>query len=150
MNVQVIGSGIAGTLAMTAFMELTAYLVKQPFHVVSILARMLAFNKQHSTIQGGYTIYAIALMIHYTIGILFTWGFVLLVRNDFLTFNGYNALAFGALAGGIGIAGWRLFIAVHPNPPKINYGGYLVGIWLGHIVFAIVQFFALYLTMPEL
>ena len=60
-----------------------------------------------------------------------------------MQFTFANALLFGGMAGLLGIIGWRVVFAIHPQPPKINLYEYLTVIWMGHIVFSTTQFYAL-------
>jgi hypothetical protein len=148
MNFEVAIAGIAGTLAMTVFTELIAYGAKKPFHVVSILARMLRFRKDLRPISG--TRYVVALIIHYSIGVLFSYGFEWFITNNRADMNLSNAIIFGGVVGLIGIIGWRIFFAIHPNPPEIILPPYLTTIWVGHIIFSVVLFYSYLKLLPAL
>jgi hypothetical protein len=138
MKMQIILSGLSGTLAMTLFIELISAIFKKPFHVVRILARMLSDNNE-SVVKKNIT-YCIAVVVHYSIGVLFAYAFHFLVKQDLIDPTLWHALLFGALAGLVGILGWRMAFALHPNPPVINRPHYLFVIWIGHLIFAMGTF----------
>lgn len=146
MNFPIIISGIAGTLAMTLFIEFICLLTHKPFHVIRILAYMIPFGRSVVSTNARRMIYVAAVEIHYAIGVLFTFCFKQCIQSNLMEFTFSNALLFGALAGFVGIIGWRIVFAVHPEPPKIRLSQYLTVIWIGHIVFSIVQFYSLLLT----
>jgi hypothetical protein len=137
MKMQIILSGLAGTLAMTLFVELVSAILKKPFHVVGILTRMLKRNDNESIAKKNIT-YCMAVVIHYSIGVLFAFAFHLLVKQKFIDPTLWHALLFGSLAGLTAIVGWQLAFALHPNLPLINRSQYLLVIWIGHLNFAIV------------
>jgi hypothetical protein len=131
----VISAGLASTLAMTFFTQILSHIFKKPFYVVMILASMLPFKKNVST--PNVYIYTTASLIHYSIGIgfsyLYHWQLVeRLLINDLI-----SALLYGAILGSIAVIGWRLFFLLHPNPPPIELTPYLITIWFGHIALAI-------------
>ena len=143
MNFPVFISGIAGTLAMTLFLELICWLSKKPFHVIRILAYILPFGKPVVTAGARKIVFLVAVTLHYAIGVLFTFCFEKSIQLHLMEFTLTNALLFGALAGLVGIIVWRIAFALHPKPPNINLHEYLVSIWLGHVVFSIAQFYCL-------
>jgi hypothetical protein len=126
----VILAGIAATLVMTGFSQLTAYLLKKPFYVVIILATMLPFNKDLTPPK--LSTYVAATILHYFIGIVFAYVHLWLILNGHITNNVLSALLYGVAIGTIAIIGWRLFFIIHPNPPSLE-ATYFVMIWLGHI-----------------
>jgi hypothetical protein len=133
-------AGILGTLAMTIFVELVCYLFKKPYHVVRVLSRMLHFSSHVESKPKWVLLYCTALVLHYGIGILFSYAFYLLIKYGFMEPDLLHTIIFGSLAGLIGISGWRLFFAIHPNPLRLNLTQYLFVIWLGHLIFAIGTF----------
>lgn len=135
MNFVIIMAGIIATLSMTLFVELTALVSRKPFHVIRILANMLRFDKDFNRKQKRM-IFIVATILHYGIGVGFAYCYDLSLESDLLTASWKDALLFGAGAGTVGIIVWRIFFAIHPNPPKINLVQYLAVIWLGHLVFA--------------
>jgi len=147
MNLVAIYAGILGTFIMTLFVEFTAYISRKPFHVVSILCSMLTFGEEMST-TNKRVIYLVALLVHYSIGVIFSYCFELCLDYNLLALNLSNVLIFGGIAGLIGITGWRTFFAIHPSPPKINLSQYLTIIWIGHILYATGVFWT-YLTLSS-
>lgn len=140
MNTSIVIAGIVGTFAMTLFIELICLLLGKPFHVIRILARMLQLKS--STDRPTPTMFGIAVVVHYSIGILFTYGFKCCIDYELCALSYIDALIFGAIAGMIGILGWRIVFVLHPTPPQLNLPQYLTVIWLGHLVFALGQYYA--------
>jgi hypothetical protein len=148
MKLAIVLSGVAGTLAMTLFTELVSAIFKKPFHVVQILSRMLRRRDNPELLAGKYVSYSIAMIVHYTIGILFSYAFNFFLKQGLLQLTLWNALLFGILAGLIGVLGWRIVLAIHPNPPKIIPSQYLLVIWVGHLIFAIGTFLGYIELLP--
>jgi hypothetical protein len=136
MNLKVILSGLFGTLAMTLFVNLAAAIFKKPFHVIEVLLRMMQRGENTDSRQTKNIKYAIALVVHYSIGVCFAYVFHFLLQQHVIELSWTNAILFGSLAGLIGILGWRIVFAIHPNPPQLELIHYLLVIWLGHLIFA--------------
>ena len=128
-------AGLAGTLAMTSFAEITAHLLKKPYFVVIILATMLPFKKDLSPPKA--STYILATILHYAIGVGFAYAYLWLMLKGIITNNTLTALLYGIAIGIIAIIGWRVFFAIHPNPPRIK-PIYFAMIWMGHIVLSII------------
>jgi hypothetical protein len=139
-NIITLLAGIIGTAAMTLFVEAVCVIFKKPFHVVHILSHILRFSSSPKSGPNSYVMYGIALVVHYTIGILFAYGFDFLVKQELIDLTLTDVLLFGSFAGVVGIIGWRICFALHPNPPEVNLAHYLLVIWLGHLVYAVGLF----------
>lgn len=134
-------AGIAGTFAMTLFMRLASLITGFNFHVPRILGTILTFDTKPSgatsdscrSIISGYA-------LHYIIGGLFaliyqqTW-----LKEHISTFSA--AMLFGAIAGLVGITFWTITLKWHPLAPSVNLKPYLVFVFLGHLLFALVMHF---------
>ena len=128
-------AGLAGTLAMTSFAEITANLLKKPYFVVIILATMLPFRKDLSPPKA--STYIVATILHYAIGVGFAYLYLWFMLEGLIINNAITAFLYGAAIGIIAIIGWRLFFTIHPNPPRIKRT-YFAMIWLGHVVLSII------------
>jgi hypothetical protein len=149
MNLEIILSGLSGTLAMTLFIELVSAILKKPFHVVRTLARMLKCNSKNDSASKKYLTYCIAVIVHYSIGVMFAYAFDFALNKGLIELVWIHALLFGGLAGLIGIIGWRIFFAIHPNPPKIMLPQYLLVIWTGHLIYAVGTFLIYLKFQPD-
>jgi hypothetical protein len=135
-------AGIAGTLAMTLFMRLASVVTGFNFHVPSILGTMLTFDTKPSgatsdsprSLISGY-------VLHYIIGILFALIYQQAWLKEHISTFG-TALFFGAVAGLVGVIFWATALKWHPRAPSVNRRQYLVFIFLGHLVFALVMHLA--------
>lgn len=128
-------AGVAGTLAMTCFTQITAQLLKRPFYVVLILATMLQFKRDIAPPNA--STYVAATILHYFIGIMFSYLYLWLMLEGFVSNDTFSAILYGAVIGSVGIIGWRIFFKIHPNPPPIDTM-YFAMIWLGHLWLSII------------
>jgi len=138
-------AGIAGTAGMSLFTSLVFQAANRPYRVVKILGNMLQFRNPTFILQKVPTkFYQLAIVVHYTIGIVFAIGY-----HYFVHANGNATLSasiiYGAIIGVIAIVGWWLFFKIHPGPPEVHRPLYLATIGLGHIILASVMF--LFLTI---
>ncbi len=136
----IIAAGIIGTIAMTFCMYLATFILKKTMKVVKILGTMLTFEttEEGKLTEKPFSIF-IGIITHYLVGIFFVIIYYFLWKNgigkpDFI----YGAI-FGFLSGVFGIIVWRIFFAIHPNPPKnINLKDYFINLVIAHIIFGIV------------
>jgi hypothetical protein len=135
----VIIAGLAGTFTMTACAELIFILIKRPYHIVGTLGRMFEFRKPTPE-KPRLAYYLLATMLHYGIGVGFCYLYYWALFNGLLNFTVTHAILYGLIIGTLGIIGWRIFFAVHPDPPQYSLPVYLFVIWLGHIVLAVTMF----------
>ena len=123
------------TLFMTAFSYLYAYLSKDNFKEPQLLNLLL-------TRISGISIHKksiVGWILHFIFGIIFTVILYLLWEN-FIQPNWINTLLIGIIAGIIGSVGWKIFFALHPNPPKIKFVEYSLQLIFAHIVFSYTCF----------
>lgn len=136
--VHIIVAGIVGTAFMTLFMYLLTFITERVMKVTQILGTMLTFR---TTEEGGLSETKPAVIAgvigHYCIGILFALCYLLLWRAGIGTPDLMYALLFGFLNGIAGITAWRVFFAIHPNPPDIKLKPYLLTLLAAHLVFAL-------------
>jgi uncharacterized membrane protein YagU involved in acid resistance len=145
-----IGAGLAGTMGMTLFTMLAFFLLRVPYHVLAILGNMMLFKKNTNVVSSPpRTVHILAAVLHYIIGILFAYGYALLLRNDLMANIITQSLLYGIAIGTIGITGWKILFAAHPGPPCVLLRTYLPVIFLGHIVLAIIMHYVFLLGTPE-
>jgi len=96
---------------------------------------MLPFKKNVTT--PNFFIYTTATLIHYSIGVIFSYLYLWQLVERLIINDVLSALLYGAIIGSIAVIGWRLFFFIHPNPPPIELIPYLVTIWFGHITLSI-------------
>ena len=137
MNISlIIIAGLAGTFAMTACAELVFIIIKRPYHIVSTLARMIQFRKPtREKPRLGY--YLVAMVLHYIIGVGFCYGYYCALSTGLLNLSVIHSVVYGVIIGIVAIIGWRIFFAIHPDPPQYSLPIYLLVIWIGHIVLAV-------------
>jgi hypothetical protein len=143
-------AGIAGTLAMTAFLYLLTFITHKQMKVVKILGTMLTNNTQPGgKLSESKTTIIVGAIGHYSVGISFAIVYLILWHFGIGKPDFVNALIFGGVSGIAAIGIWYGFVAVHPNPPDIPLKSYLLTIFLGHFVFALTEFYT-YLALDNL
>ena len=126
------------TLFMTAFSYLYAYLSKDNFKEPQLLNLLL-------TRISGISIHKksiVGWVLHFVIGIIFTF-IIYFLWETYIRPNYLNTLLIGIIAGIIGSVGWKIFFALHPNPPKIQFVEYSLQLIFAHIVFSYTCFMLL-------
>lgn len=143
-------AGITGTLIMTGFTEFMALLLKKPFHVITILAIMLPLKKRVES--PNILIYCVATVIHYLIGVIFSYFYQWLILHGWINHDLLSAVIFGSLIGTVAVIVWGIFFSIHPNPPPIELKPYLTVIWIGHTALALtlIGIFKLFLKPSAL
>lgn len=142
ITLQIIITGIAATLIMTVFMNLSAVVTRRNMYTVKILSRMLPtfFREKEESPSRSST--ALALIVHYGVGILFVILYHLLRTSA--GYIGNQSMAepwiIGVLLGATAVTGWTIFIRLHPSPLlTVPWQHYLVCIFVAHIIFAFVM-----------
>lgn len=147
MILKIIIAGILGTAVMTLFTYVLAFITKHRFKVVKILGTMLTFqttpNKGLSHRPSAIIVGTIA---HYFVGIVFSFAYAWLWSKELVDENFFQVVILGFVTGIFAVMIWRIFIAIHPNPPDLPLQSYLSAILAGHIFFAIGVFVTYFLV----
>lgn len=130
-------SGIPGTAVMTIFVYVTAFLTRKELRVIHILGTMLTDwkNPVRSVKPSGLRLF-VGTVCHFLVGVFFGYIYYLLWKNGIGKPDFRNSVIFGVINGFVAIGVWRVFFAVHPNPPAIQIIPYLRTIFYGHIFFS--------------
>src|SRR5688572_5077251 len=129
MVVKVILEGIVGTALMTAVMYTLAYFAGDQFKVVKVLGTMLTFQTTDERwLSNAPSAIRVGIVAHYLVGIGFAFFYQSLWNSDALQASVLNATVMGFLNGVVGSIGWKIFFAIHPNPPMIKLPVYLAAI----------------------
>src|SRR4051812_8688055 len=113
-------SGIAGTAFMTLFMYVLSYITKRRLKVVKILGTMLTiYSNPEGKLSESNKAITVGILSHYGVGIFFSICYIILWRNNIGKPDLINAFIFGTINGIFGIFIWRLFLFLHPSPPKL-------------------------------
>lgn len=138
MILKIIIAGIVGTAVMTLFMYVLAFVTKDRFKVVKILGTMLTFqttpNKGLSDQPSAIIIGTVA---HYFVGIVFSIVYAWLWSKEIVDENFFQVAILGFVTGIFAAVVWRIFIAIHPDPPDLPLQSYLSAILSGHIFFSV-------------
>jgi|GEM_PF-1137131 len=133
-------AGLVGTAGMTFFMYGMSFLTDRVMKVIRILGTMLTFR---TTSKGELSDSSWATLVgtlaHYTVGLSFTLVYAEIWRAGL----GVPTLRFGVVAGFVsglvGILGWRVYFALHPQPPKnVPMKSYLLTLLVAHVVFGVI------------
>lgn len=129
------------TLAMTLF----SYLMSQTFHQnfrEPQLLNLLLDKLPHADFQVAKE-HVIGWTIHFSIGFLFVFIFFQLRKIFSYDLSLATGIIFGTIAGLFGAIAWRLFFALHPNPPQVKKWHFLFHLIFAHIVFGGVMIWSL-------
>lgn len=122
---------------MTAAMYLLAIVTKDRFKVVKILGTMLTFQTtREKGLSEKPSAIAVGLVAHYLVGIGFASVYSWLWLENIVQANFVYTTLMGFVNGLIAALGWSIFIAMHPNPPRLPLKSYLIAITAGHVFFA--------------
>lgn len=144
-------AGIAGTIAMTAFLYLLSFVTHRVMKVVRILGTML-LNRTHpdgslSELTGTKVAGTLA---HYAAGIFFAIIYLALWNSGVGLPTASWGLLFGLAHGLIAMVIWYFFFMVHPRPPIIRLRTYLTTLIFAHIIYGFVMSYTFYLlTQPD-
>lgn len=133
----IIAIGILATAVMTVFMNTCALIMRRNLYTVEILTQML--GTWIRSISGKRSIAKLlAVVVHYSIGVVFVLAYYLLRSSNGYTGNtsSYEPWTIGTLYGLLAIAGWSVFVRIHPAPPPtVPWEYYLLCIFTGHLIF---------------
>jgi hypothetical protein len=134
--------GIIGTATMSIFTFVSFLLLRKPYFIVRSLALILNFGKHASSRKKpAAAFYGLAIILHYGIGIFFSYAYLFFLNNLANEFSLLVTILFGALIGIVGIAGWKLFLLYHGDPLKFQLSIYFKVIWCGHLILALTIFY---------
>lgn len=137
MPLNIILEGLAGTAVMTAVLYLIAFITKDRFKVVKILGTMLTFQTTpEKGLSDSPSAITVGLFAHYLVGTGFAAVYSWLWSENVVRPDLLYATLLGFANGIIGALVWSIFIAIHPNPPRLPLKGYLSAIIASHIFFA--------------
>ncbi|MGC4234241.1 MAG: hypothetical protein QM594_14780 [Niabella sp.] len=132
-------AGITGTLLMTLFIRSIGVITDYQFSVPRILGTVLTFETSPSgQVSRRLPVFLLGTAAHYFIGLLFTLLYAWLVSNHILQPGYQDGLLFGAGTGILGITIWYFTLRLHRHPPKLPIGLFLIAVFAGHLLFAMV------------
>jgi hypothetical protein len=130
--------GILATALMTFFMYLMSYITKKPFKVVKVLGTMITLQTTpEKRLSNKTSVILIGVVVHYFVGIIFALTFLYLWRQGIIQPRFLPSLLFGLGVGLFGVVVWRVFFALHPNPPSVVLKDYLMNLVIAHLFFGV-------------
>src|SRR5689334_2459221 len=120
----IIFAGIGATLAMTIFTDVAFRLLNRPYYVLQVLADMAGSQSTSVKVESLLKL-ILAIVVHFSIGVLFAYGyqsFAVWVPDWSTLMQG---LAYGAFIGVIAVGGWTACFDIHPHPPYVYLPVYL-------------------------
>lgn len=126
-------TGFVATSLFTGFSYLVAFYKESQFKEPQLLNLMINRlrilpGELSRTSSPGW-------IIHYGIGWIFVFFFHLAWRHTPLEPTFFSGLLLGALAGIIGIGGWKLMFRFHPDKPVIPYKTFYIQLMVAHLIF---------------
>lgn len=129
------------TIAMTAFSYSFSYIFKGNFKEPQLLNYLLDKLPKNPTSICREHIYG--WLIHISTGILFVVIFKIVTNSVIIELSLWNGILVGLLAGIFGVAVWKVFFMLHPNPPANNKPMFYFQLILAHIIFGMVMVYLL-------
>lgn len=143
---QILLPAIAGTSAMTFYSYLVSKSKNKNFREPEILGelikRMSGNCSRELARMAGWG-------IHYSIGILFVACYTEFWEKTKVKPSLTSGALMGAANGVVGILGWNLIFASHPNPPAKNLTPFLGHLLPAHVVFGIFSAITYKLKNPN-
>jgi hypothetical protein len=140
LHVRILFDAIIATSLMTMFSYIFSILRKKQFKEPELLNDLL---RRINLIKGpNIKKHATGWIIHYTVGWIFVTVYYLLFKNFQINPTLWVYTALGFICGIVGIAGWKVTFAIHPNPPDIHFSEFYLHLLAAHIVFGIGAFMA--------
>ena len=128
---KVVIAALVATSLMTLFSYAYSAVRKQQFRETELLNHLLA--RLHWIDPSAGVHHWAGWCIHYLIGLFFVaiyyWTGIVHDFSDYVIA--------GALAGMVGVAGWKVIFALHPSPPSIPFKEYYLQLIAAHMVFGI-------------
>ncbi len=127
-------SALVGTSAMTLLSYLVADSKNKNFREPEILGKLINRlpepNSKELTQRAGWG-------LHYGIGILFVLFYNQLWKQTNVKPSITSGILLGGASGVVGVTGWKLMFATHPNPPAKKLKPFFGHLVLAHIVFGV-------------
>lgn len=131
---KIIISGLVGISAMTLFSYLISEKKNKNFREPELLGQLIhrlpTSASKKSTQMAGWG-------LHYAIGIFFVACYSELWERTNLKPSLASGMMLGTANGLVGVVGWKLMFAKHPNPPAKNLKPFFGHLILAHVVFAV-------------
>ncbi|HEX6225369.1 MAG TPA: hypothetical protein VFZ52_13215 [Chryseolinea sp.] len=125
---------VISTTLMTLFSYLVSFIRRKKFSEPELLNDLIRrWNKKTFSAVTPF----IGWFIHYAVGFFFNFlyqGYWITTDSNPTLISG---VIFGALAGVVGILGWKVAFALHSNPPLTDFKEYYLQLFFAHIVFGV-------------
>lgn len=128
-------SGLIATSLMTLFSYIWSWINTSKFKEPQLLNLLLQssttirLNPGKKNVRGW--------IIHYTIGWFFVLCFDIIWRNTPLEPSFGSGAILGAIAGLMGITGWKIFFKLNADPPEIKFGEFYFQLIIAHVIFGL-------------
>lgn len=128
-------SGLIATSLMTLFSYIWSWIKDSKFKEPQLLnlliksSTIIRLNPGKRNVTGW--------IIHYIIGWFFVLCFDFIWRNTALVPSFGNGALLGAIAGLVGITGWKTFFYLNADPPEIEFRKFYLQLIIAHIIFGL-------------
>lgn len=129
-------TGVAGTLAKTAFSYLSSWKEKEQVSEPELLGTLCTGQTgRRGQVSESKEALVVGYLVHLLIGIGFAGTYHVLWRKRLARPNTVQGAWLGAVSGLLGLLGWRLLFSLHPRPPKVSLPAFLRNMLINHILF---------------
>lgn len=129
----------SATMVMTIFSHILSWYTDYVFNEAHLL-NLLFDNAKESNKRRKNINHINGWLVHIAIGLGMGIGLYFAFLTPSLMNNLLKAIAWGILAGGLGIIGWLLLFNVYGKPEKTSLKPFFVQLVFAHILFTLVCF----------
>ncbi len=128
-------TGLAATAAMTAFSYFMSYVSGKKIFVIPVLAKVSTHFLKKPLRKSPYKI---ARIVHYSVGVVFSIIFEIIILQNSKFVNFKTGLLFGIICGTLAVFCWRTILLRVQNavPSGADRNLFLLTIWIGHLIFS--------------
>lgn len=133
--IQILFAAVVGTTLMTLFSYLLSERQNKQFKEPVILNKLLK-PLRFATIRN-VSISGWGWLLHYSVGVVFALMFFWVWNVTEITPSVLSGALLGIPAGIIGITGWSVLFALHPDPPQIDFQNFYLQLMIAHMVYGV-------------
>jgi len=129
---KIIISAVSGTTIMTLVSYLLSWIsnsnFKEPKILSLLIIRLFKLPKNAYSRLTGWC-------LHYLVGLLFAELYAPIWENIPPRQRVKTGLVLGGISGFAAILVWKFTLAVHPNPPSLNFMAFALQLFVVHLIF---------------
>ena len=147
----VLAASVAATAVMSFYMFIVALFSGKEYRIPFILGSMFSEKSTAGNLMD-YSLRTriVGTLMHYFTGALFALAFLFSWRREWLDLSVESMFVYGIIIGIAGIVVWRIFFFFHPFAVRINLKKYLFHLFIAHLIFSAVLWYAFVLLTKDM